>query len=105
MLNNLSDDLKKIFLVGVGAVAVSAEKSKDVIDELVKKGELTIEQGKVLNEELKHTIKEKFSDGIDDVEKMSDKLTKYSKEELEVLKKKIEGLQKDEENGEEKPAE
>lgn len=105
MLNNLSDDLKKIFLAGVGAVAVSAEKSKDVIDELVKKGELTIEQGKVLNEELKHTIKEKLNDGIDDVEKMGDKLTKYSKEELEVLKKKIEELQKDEENGEEKPAE
>lgn len=105
MLNNISEDLKKIFLAGVGAVAITAEKSKDVIEELVKKGELTVEDGKVLNEELKHTMKEKFCDGIQEIEKVSENLSKYTKDELEILKKKIEELQKDEENGEEKPTE
>jgi polyhydroxyalkanoate synthesis regulator phasin len=56
---NLSEELKRIFLAGVGAVAVTAEKSREVVDELVKKGELTVEQGKVLNEELKRNVKEK----------------------------------------------
>ena len=45
-MNNFSDDLKKIFLAGVGAVAMTAEKSKEMIDQLVTKGELTVEQGK-----------------------------------------------------------
>ncbi|WP_373482373.1 hypothetical protein [Acetobacterium sp.] len=50
MLTNISEDLKKIFLFGVGAVAVTAEKSKVLIDELVEKGDLTVQQGKILNE-------------------------------------------------------
>ena len=51
----LGEGLKKILLVGIGTAAVTAEKSKEILDELVKKGELTVEQGKVLNQELKHT--------------------------------------------------
>lgn len=54
MAMNLSEELRKVLLAGVGAVAVTAEKSKELVEELVKKGELTVEQGKVLNEELKH---------------------------------------------------
>lgn len=36
-------------LAGIGAVAATKEKSEGILDELVKKGELTVEQGKVLN--------------------------------------------------------
>lgn len=39
-MNTISEDIKKIMLAGIGAVATTAEKSKDVIDALVKKGEL-----------------------------------------------------------------
>ena len=60
MLDRLGEDVKKVLLAGIGAAALTAEKSKDVIDELVKKGELTVEQGKIINEELKHDIKEKL---------------------------------------------
>lgn len=56
-MDGLGDNMKKIILAGIGAVAVTAEKSKELLDELVKKGELTVEQGKELNEELKHNIK------------------------------------------------
>ena len=50
--NGLSEGIRKILLAGVGAVALGAEKSQELIEELVKKGELTVEQGKILNEEL-----------------------------------------------------
>lgn len=93
MLDNLSEDLKKILLAGVGAVAISVEKSKDVVDELVKKGELTVEQGKVLNEELKHDIKEKLACKKTDVESISKKIEGFTKEELAALKEKIDTLQ------------
>lgn len=59
MLDSLSAEMKKLLLAGIGAAAVTAEKSKQVIDELVQKGDLTLQQGKVLNEELKHTIRGK----------------------------------------------
>lgn len=49
---DFGESVRKIFLVGIGAVATGAEKSQQLIDELVKKGELTVEQGKDLNEEL-----------------------------------------------------
>ena len=51
-MEKLSEGLKKILLAGIGTVAVTAEKSKDVLDEMVKRGELTVEQGKVLNKEI-----------------------------------------------------
>jgi len=54
----MTDSLKKIILAGIGAMATTAEKSKDILDEMVKRGELTVEQGKILNQELKHNIKE-----------------------------------------------
>ena len=57
-METISEVMKKIMLAGIGAVAVTAEKSKEVLEELVSKGELTVEQGKVLNEELKHNVKE-----------------------------------------------
>ena len=63
-MTTLSEGLKTIFLAGVGAVAVTAEKSKEIIDDLVKKGELTMEQGKVLNEELKRDIQEKVKETV-----------------------------------------
>ena len=53
-MEKLSDSMKKIILAGIGAAATTADKSKEILDDLVKRGELTVEQGKVLNEELKH---------------------------------------------------
>lgn len=61
-MEKMTDGLKKVILAGIGAMATTAEKSKDILDELVKKGELTVEQGKILNQELKHNIKETVKD-------------------------------------------
>ena len=63
-MDQLSDGIRKLILAGIGAVAATKEKSEVILDELVKKGELTVEQGKVLNEELKHNIKEAIRDNV-----------------------------------------
>ena len=52
---DFGDGLRKVFLAGVGALATTVEK---IVDDLVKKGELTVEQGKALNAELKHKVAE-----------------------------------------------
>ena len=50
----IGDGFKDIFLAGIGAMAVTAEKGKDLVDQLIEKGELTVDQGKQINTELKH---------------------------------------------------
>ncbi|MDD8048400.1 MAG: aspartyl beta-hydroxylase [Thomasclavelia sp.] len=87
MLDDLSEDLKKILLVGIGAAAVTVDKSKDVIDELVKKGNLTVEAGKQLNEELKH------NKDVQHVENIKSDLSKLSKEDLKAIKDAIASLE------------
>ena len=91
---DLGEGLKKVFLAGVGAVATTAEAAKDVIDNLVQKGEITVEQGKVLNEELKRSAKEKINDHVtvNIVKEYKDVLNAVdhmTKEDLEELKEKI----------------
>jgi len=55
---DLGEELKKIVLAGIGAIALTAEKAQELVEMLVKKGELTVEQGKILNEELKRKRQE-----------------------------------------------
>ncbi|MEO1814291.1 MAG: hypothetical protein ABGU93_01705 [Acetobacterium sp.] len=102
MLTNISEDLKKIFLFGVGAVAVTAEKSKVLIDELVEKGDLTVQQGKILNEELKHNIKETIKDTVTvnvvksetppSVDTVVEGLDKMTPEEIQKIKDKLDAM-------------
>ena len=51
----LGDGIKKFFLAGVGAAAITVEKGQEIIGELVKKGELTVEQGKEMSKDLQST--------------------------------------------------
>lgn len=63
-MDQLGESIRKLILAGIGAVAMTKEKSADVLKDLVKKGELTVDQGRVLNEELKHNLKEKIRDNV-----------------------------------------
>lgn len=109
-MTTLSEGLKTIFLAGVGAVAVTAEKSKEIIDDLVKKGELTMEQGKVLNEELKRDIKEKVKETVTvqvvkeapegDILSQVDSM---SREDRQALKEKLAAMEDADEAAEETP--
>lgn len=51
-LQGLGDGFKNVFLAGIGALAITGEKGKELVDVLVQRGELTIEQGKEINAEL-----------------------------------------------------
>lgn len=58
MATNIGDGFKNIFLAGIGAMAITGEKAKEVVDKLVETGEMTVEQGKDINSELKHRADE-----------------------------------------------
>lgn len=61
-MSNIGDGFKNIFLAGIGALAYTGEKGKEIIDTLVEKGEITIEQGRSLNEELQRKASETTKD-------------------------------------------
>lgn len=61
MATNLEDGFKDIFLAGVGALAITGEKAKELVDGLIEKGNITVEQGKDINRELQHKATETIS--------------------------------------------
>ncbi|MDD3336674.1 MAG: hypothetical protein PHI98_14375 [Eubacteriales bacterium] len=92
---NFSEDLRKILMAGVGAVSTAAEKLPEALDTLAKRGEETLEQGKVLNEQLRHEIKQAVKENVTVVETAMDKdgvlnaMNTMSAEELDAVEKKI----------------
>lgn len=82
----VTDLVKNMVLAGIGAAAVTTEKAKDIADELVKKGSLTVEQGKVLNEELKHNIKETFEKAEQKNASVEELLSAMTPDQIEALK-------------------
>lgn len=104
MMDGLGETVKKVLLAGVGAVAITAEKSKDLLDDMVKKGELTVEQGRILNEELKHNIKTKIKENVNvsvkpsSAEELEELLTKMSSEQIQALKDQIARMERQQED-------
>ena len=86
-MERLTDGLKKILLAGIGTVAVTAEKSKEVLDEMVKRG--------VLNQELKHNIKDTVKKNVNvsvkpqSPEELEELLDKMTPEQIQALKSKL----------------
>ena len=85
------DGIKKFVLMGIGAAAMTVEKSQQMVDELVKKGELTVEQGKELNQELKRNVKKTIDEAAEKKEAeekkeatLEEKIAMMSAEELEA---------------------
>lgn len=54
IMADIRDGFKDIFLAGVGALAYGGERANELVNNLIEKGELTVEQGKQLNTELQH---------------------------------------------------
>ena len=105
-MDGIGENIKKILLAGIGAVATTTEKSKELLDEMVIKGELTVEQGKVLNEELKHNIKKTMKEKVNvsvkvsDPEELDELLDKMTPEQITRLKERLSQLDQQEEEPE-----
>lgn len=90
-MDQLGEGLHKLILAGVGAAAATKEKSEVIFQELVRKGELTVEQGRVLNEELKHNLREAIRENVtvnvlDMSEDIMSSVKDMDDEQLEALK-------------------
>ena len=93
----MMDEIKKVLLFGVGAVASTYEKATEVVHDLVKRGKITIDEGKELGEELKRTFKEKTKEknNFSDISNDNIEVNKYVlRDEYEMLKARVYKLEK-----------
>ena len=90
MDSRITEGLKTLLLAGVGAAALTVDKSQEILKDLVDRGELTVEQGKALNQELKHKIQAvKEQEEPQVAEDFADLVAGLSPEDLEALKEQI----------------
>jgi polyhydroxyalkanoate synthesis regulator phasin len=88
--------LKNLIMAGIGTLAYSYEKGAALVEDLVKKGEITVNQGKELNEELKRKMgkekqEEKFENPLtaESLKEILAGLNLATKVDLEELKERI----------------
>lgn len=91
------DLLKKTYLVGLGFASLTREKVEEVVDELVKKGEVAEKDRKQVFEDLMTRAKEeqqKFSQSVrETVHKVMGEIGGPSKEAFNDLVKRVENLE------------
>ncbi len=100
------ESLRKLGLLGIGAISITEEKVKQVVNELVEKGEMNAEEGKTLVHELMtekkkqmQDFEEKISEDVqnaigkskialkDDVSRLEDKITELEKTVQKLVEK------------------
>ena len=92
------ESLKKLGLLGIGAVAITEEKIREVVNELVEKGEMSVDEGKTLVHELLTEKKKQVQDFEEkisgDVQNAISKSNIASKDDVSRLEDKITELEK-----------
>ncbi len=82
------NELKRIFLAGVGLTSTSVEKAEKLIDELVEKGRVTVQEGKELQSELTRKVTDKRPIQKEEL----DNLGFAKKEDVAALEAKLDAL-------------
>lgn len=88
-MDSIKKEVRKVLMAGLGAAAEGVERGDALLEKLAVKGEETLKQGKIKNEELKRTVRETFR-GEKDAEEVMKAVGKMSAEELQALKEHIE---------------
>lgn len=87
------NELKRLFLAAVGSATVTIEKASKLVDEMVEKGKLTVDEGKELTEELKKTIQSKKEDLMpltkEDLREILTEMSFATKEDLYEVKERL----------------
>lgn len=98
MESRLGDMIKKSFFLGMGVLALTQEKVKGLVTELIEKGEITENQGKKIAEEISKKAQETRELMEKNIEKIVLKVIKKANivtdKELKKLEKRVAELEK-----------
>lgn len=93
----MMNELKNLLLAGLGSAAYTYEKASKLIDDMVQKGKLTMDEGKELSEELKRNIKNKVEDvkplTKDDLVSTLSQMNFATKDDLQNIKQRLDMLE------------
>ncbi len=97
-MSEMSEMIRKMGLFGVGVISLTQEKAEEFTQEMIKKGEISREEGKkfvrdVLSEKEKQ-VKDLEDKINENVEKVMKKSGVVMKSDVSALEKKIEQLEK-----------
>jgi len=90
----MEDIFKRIMLLGIGAMAMTYEKANSLVNELVQKGQITVDQGNQINEELKRVMNNNQSNIDSSIKSYIDSLNLATKSDLDILIRRIDELEK-----------
>ena len=94
----MSELIKKMSLFGIGVISLTQEKAEEFSAEMIKKGEISREEGKKFVKEVLSQKEQQVQDLEDKIsEKINETLEKSGvvmKSDIEALEKKIEALEK-----------
>ena len=89
--------LKKVFYVGVGAIALAVDKTQKLVEDLVQQGKISEEEGKKIVDDFVQSTEVKRGEFETRLRKITDSLAErfdfLSKEEVEEMKKRINELE------------
>ena len=88
------DELKKVLLAGIGLTSMTLEKADAFVKELVKKGRLTVEEGKELQSELKRKGEDESKELLDQLDVKTKTVQYATKEDVSRLEDKLDVLLK-----------
>lgn len=95
---NIGDLISKTILFGLGALSVTKEKAEELVDMLVKKGEVTREEAQnIVDDFVKKGKQERemFQDTIrNELDKVMNEVNLATKEDLTKLEEKIDELKR-----------
>jgi polyhydroxyalkanoate synthesis regulator phasin len=97
-MSEMSEMIRKMGLFGVGVISLTQEKAEEFTQEMIKKGEISREEGKKFVREVLSEKEKQVKDLEDKINENVEKVIKKSgvvmKSDIDALEKKIEKLEK-----------
>lgn len=94
----MSDLINKAFLAGLGAISLGRDKVESLIDDLVKRGELSQEEKREMLSDLLESVEKRHAELGEFIQKEIQRILKSldvpTREEIDKLKKEVELLRK-----------
>jgi polyhydroxyalkanoate synthesis regulator phasin len=88
------EQLRRLAMIGIGGTALAVDKVAEYVDELVKQGKLTVDEGKKLTEELIQNRKKDTTDEErKEIEEILLDMNLAQRKDIEQLETRIEQLE------------
>lgn len=88
------EQLRKLAMIGIGGTALAVDKVAEYVDELVKQGKLSVDEGKKLTEELiQNKKKEASNEEREEIEEILLDMNLAQRKDIEALETRIAQLE------------